>query len=225
MTVTPPAQLVHWCCVMLWGPGPRAGGLLVGLLLTMDYLLTCLRPPPPLTAGWALSAQDGLFSARCARRKYSIRKHEASDFPCFSPWAVQVSLCSFDSRHWIRGPVNWPNMYQRDPQHWDKRSGPNGEKIQNFNVKKEKNWALWQLKWAKFGDIFLVGLLFVGPFTHCPPPPVLPGRNPDYVPARYTTHATETSPRSVTIGRTPLKRAHTPAPSDHKGAGPQRRRT
>jgi len=34
----------------IWGPGPRAGGLLEGLLLfqlTMDYQLTCLRPPPP----------------------------------------------------------------------------------------------------------------------------------------------------------------------------------
>lgn len=175
MTVTPPAQLVHWCCVMLWGPGPRAGGLLVGLLLTMDYLLTCLPPPPPpLRLAGPFRPRTGSF--RRAARAENIPSESTK--PVISralaqegPWAVQVSLCSFDSRHWIRGPVNWPNMYQRDPQHWDKRSGPNGEKIQNFNVKKEKNWALWQLKWAKFGDIFLVGLLFVGPFTHCPPPP------------------------------------------------------
>jgi len=187
-----------------------------------------LFAPPPLRLAGPFRPRTGSF--RRAARAENIPSESTK--PVISralaqegPWAVEVSLCSFDSRHWIRGPVNWPNMYQRDPQHWDKRSGPNGEKIQNFNVKKEKNWALWQLKWAKFGDIFLVGLLFVGPFTHCPPPPVLPGRNPDYVPARYTTHATETSPRSVTIGRTPLKRAHTPAPSDHKGAGPQRRRT
>ena len=53
------------------------------------------------------------------------------------PWAVEVSLCSFDSRHWIRGPVNWPNMYQRDPQHWDNRSGPNGKKYNISAPKKE----------------------------------------------------------------------------------------